>query len=223
MMRRESALFAVFILCLIGVAVVAPLLQERRYPAPAFDAEEFADFLADSGIAFASSQVEVELLEYRKIVIATDINAASAARVIKSLLLLDALDPAAPIDLYIRTGGGWLSDAFAIIDTMQSIQAPVNTHAIGGTFSAGSMILAAGTGVRYGYPFSAIMFHAGLYEDDGQYGGDRLDNQRWVTFWQTYAQVPPGWVQTYDEQSFFIGPEDAVAFGIIDEVRRVVL
>ncbi|MFT4581548.1 MAG: ATP-dependent protease ClpP protease subunit [Gammaproteobacteria bacterium] len=75
----------------------------------------------------------------------------------KDLLLLDAIDSTAPIDLYIRTEGGWSNDAFSIIDVMQSMSAPVNTHAIGGANSSGAMILSADTGVRYGYPYSTIM------------------------------------------------------------------
>ena len=133
---------------------------------PKIDSYEMVDIMIDAGFGISGAQTDSDLLKTRTIVITTDINSITAQKVVKSLLMLDASGETKPIDLYVRTEGGWISDAFAIIDVMQSISAPVNTHAIGGAYSSGAMLVAAGTGIRYGHPNSCIMFHAGWYEDD---------------------------------------------------------
>jgi ATP-dependent Clp protease protease subunit len=203
---------------LVTIGIVVGLILYLNNPRDAVHPADLVDALVDAGIQFSANQADTELRTYRKIVIATDINAVSANRTIKGLLLLDAIDSRAPIDLYIRTEGGWISDAFGIIDVMESIRAPVNTHAIGGTHSAGAMILAAGTGIRYGYPYSAIMFHAGLYEDDAPYSSDRIDNERLKRFWKRHARIPTEWITTRKEKTYFLGPEAALEMGLIDKI-----
>ena len=201
-------------ICMVMIAATACLkwcLSE--------DPSEIVDVLVDAGLEFAASPVEKELLTHRKIVINTGINASSAQRTIRALLLLDSIDPAAPIDLYLRTDGGWISDAFGIIDVIENITAPVNTHAIGGTHSSGAMILAAGTGTRYGYPYSSIMFHAGLYDDDSEYSEDIIDNDRLLQFWNLNASLPKKWMMTKKDTEYFLSPDQALEFGLIDQIK----
>lgn len=186
---------------------------------PPVEPDDVIDRFVDAGIEFAASPVENDLLGQRKIVIGTDINGYATQRVVRELLLLDARDSGRPIDLYIRTEGGWVDDAFSIIDVMESLKSPVNTHAIGGTHSSGAMILAAGTGTRYAYPYSSIMFHGGLYEDDGDYGENAIDNQRLIDFWEAHAHLPAEWLHGQGEQAFFVGPQDALKMDIVDEIR----
>ena len=202
----------------VGLLVGGVYLVLRMQPEPA-DPRDVVDYLADSGIELTPSPLELDLLEHRKIVMATDVNAAVAEKVIRSLLLLNARDGNQPIDLYIRTEGGWVSDAFGIVDVMESISAPVNTHAMGGTHSSGAVILAAGTGTRYAYPFSSIMFHAGLYDDDGPYGESTLDNRRLVDFWEQHAKLPAEWVHAEEEETYFLDPAKALELGVVDVVR----
>lgn len=182
---------------------------------------DLIDYLVDSGILFSQDPLEERLLERRKIVIATDINAVTSKKVIRALLLLNDLDPKAPIDLYIRTEGGWVSDAFGIVDVMRSIEAPVNTYALGGTHSAGMMLLAAGTGRRRCYPGSSIMFHAGMAEEDGVTGMNHLDNERLLTFWKQYTKLPREWMKIQEDTMYFFGPGDAVKYGVADEIVSV--
>jgi len=185
---------------------------------PAEEPSDVIDRLVDAGIEFATNPVEAALLEHRKIVIGTDINGYTTQRVARELLLLDARDSNQPIDLYIRTEGGWVDDAFSIISVMESIKSPVNTHAIGGTHSSGAMILAAGTGVRCAYPYSSIMFHGGLYKDDGEYGENTIDNERLVAFWERHARIPSEWLHSNGEKTCFMGAEEALKLGIVDEI-----
>jgi len=56
--------------------------------------------LVDAGIGGSESQIDADLLTHRTLIITTDINAISAQKTIKGLLLLNAIDSATPIDLY---------------------------------------------------------------------------------------------------------------------------
>ena len=183
------------------------------------DSSDLVNDLVDAGIGGSESQIDADLLTHRTLIITTDINAISAQKTIKGLLLLNAIDSATPIDLYIRTEGGWVSDAFTIIDVMESISAPVNTHAVGGTFSAGAMILSAGTGTRYGYTYSDVMFHAGQYDDDDQYSVDKLDNERLMKFWKRHANIPTEWLTAEDEERLHLTSEEALEWGMIDQIK----
>jgi len=185
---------------------------------PTIVPEDVVDLFVDAGLEFTASPTEASLLEQRKIVIGTDINGSMTQRVVRALLLLDSQDSGRPIDLYIRTEGGRIDDAFAIIDVMEGLKSPVNTHAIGGTHSSGAMILAAGTGVRCAYPFSSIMFHGGLYDDAGDYGQNAVDNQRLVDFWKHHAKLPADWIECQGEKACFMGPDEALKFGIVDKI-----
>jgi len=203
----------VLILVLLGGLFF--LLNRQR---STVDPEDVVDLFVDAGIEFSPSPVEASLLERRKIVLGTDINATSVQKVVRALLLLDAQDSNRPIDLYIRTEGGRIDDAFSIISVLENLKAPVNTHAIGGTHSAGAMILAAGTGVRYAYPFSSIMLHVGLYKGDGDFGENTTDNHRLIAFWERHARIPPDWLHARSEETYFLGPEKALELGLVDQI-----
>jgi ATP-dependent Clp protease protease subunit len=203
---------------LSAVVLSAGLFLLASRQRPAWEPDDLVDLFVDAGMEFSASPVEAGLLEHRKIVIGTDINPNTVQRVVRALLLLDALDCNRPIDLYIRTEGGRIDDAFAIVNVIQSLKAPVNTYAIGGTHSSGAMILAAGTGVRYAYPYSSIMFHAGLYEGDGDHGQNTMDNRRLIAFWERHARVPPDWLHSKIEKTYFVGPEKAVELGFVDRI-----
>jgi ATP-dependent Clp protease protease subunit len=204
---------------LVSVAVLLIglfLLVERVRPS--MGPEDVVDLFVSAGVEFAASPVEAELLGQRKIVVGSDINGLATQRIVRMLLLLDAQDSSRPIDLYIRTEGGWIDDAFSIINVMQALKSPVNTHAIGGTHSSGAMILAAGTGVRYAYPFSSIMFHGGLCDVDSGRDEDRLDHQRLTAFWQRHARLPSEWLHSRQEKTCFLGPEEALKLGLVDQI-----
>ena len=205
---------------LLALFTLMGLVLFKTTSRPTIDPSDMVYYLVNSGIEFSENQMDVDLLKNRKLVITTQINAITAQRIIKSLLLLDTIDNTAPIDLYIRTQGGFVDDAFGIIDIMEYISAPVNTHAIGGTKSAGAMILAAGTGLRFAYPYSSIMFHAGLYEDDAaEYSSDKLGNNRLTGFWERHAHIPSEWLTEETDKYLYLSPEEALKWGLIDQIK----
>lgn len=217
-MQVKLIAIRLFILMLAGSVIY--LLLSRESPEISFEYDKFADYMVDAGFHTGPGQVDTDLLTHRTIVISGDINAAAAARVTKSLLLLNARDPQAPIHLYIRSSGGWVDDAFAIIDVMHSIAAPVNTHAVGSAGSSAAMILAAGTGTRFGYPNSLIMFHAGKYLDENSpYSLDVQDNERIQVFLRKYTHIPEKWLRCEEDTKLYLPADEAVEWGLIDQIR----
>ncbi len=118
------------------------LFDERSFAdnyAQGYDPGYEYDLLADSGNYPVYPELDQTLLQSRKILLTTDINAISTKLIVGSLLALNAQDPKAPIDLYVRTNGGYYDDAFAVVDAIRLIDAPVNTYAVGGSHSSGTM------------------------------------------------------------------------------------
>jgi ATP-dependent Clp protease protease subunit len=135
------------------------------------------------------------------------------------LLYLNAVDPHRPIDLYLSTQGGWIDSAFTIIDAMELIHAPVNTWAIGGCYSAGALILAAGTGRRYATANAVLMIHASLDEDSKRpYSYERLALERYERVWRQRADLPDDWFPMVGGEEYYLSPQEALQFHLVDEI-----
>jgi ATP-dependent Clp protease protease subunit len=113
-----------------------------------------------------------------------------------------------------------VDSAFTIIDTMQLIEAPVNTWAIGGCYSSGALILAAGTGRRFATPNAVLMIHASLDEESKEsYSYERLALQRYERIWKRRAQLPDAWFPMIGGEEYYLSPQEALDFKLIDEIR----
>ena len=109
------------------------------------------------------------LLKDRIVMLSGPIDDAAANSVIAQLLFLDAQDPDKDIYLYINSPGGSVSAGLAIFDTMNFINADVQTIVIGMAASMGAFLLAAGEkGKRYALPNAEVMIHQPLGGAQGQ-------------------------------------------------------
>ena len=109
------------------------------------------------------------LLKDRIVMLSGPIDDAVANSVIAQLLFLDAQDPDNYIYLYINSPGGSVSAGLAIFDTMNFINADVQTIVIGMAASMGAFLLAAGEkGKRYALPNAEVMIHQPLGGAQGQ-------------------------------------------------------
>jgi ATP-dependent Clp protease protease subunit len=159
------------------------------------------------------------LLKSRAILVTSNINESTANEVVARLFYLNAVDARRPIDLYLSTQGGWVDSAFTIIDTMNLIQAPVNTWAIGGCYSAGALILAAGTGRRYATENTVLMIHASLDEDAKRpYSYERLALERYERVWREHSDLPDEWFPMVGGEEYYLSPQQALEFKLVDEI-----
>jgi ATP-dependent Clp protease protease subunit len=106
------------------------------------------------------SDTYIKLTKNRVIFVSEDITKESAAQLSALLLYYDNENREEPITIYLNSNGGDASGLANIYDVMQLIKAPVKTVCTGKCYSAGAVILAAGTkGGRYALKSSKIMIH----------------------------------------------------------------
>ena len=166
------------------------------------------------------------LLRERIIFLGDAIEDHVANLVIAQLLFLESEDPEKDIFLYINSPGGVVTSGLAIYDTMQYVRAPVNTICIGMAASMAAVLLSAGRkGKRYALPNSRIMIHQG----SGGFRGAAPDAVIQMKEWEylvhrNHEILARHTGQTLEkivgdtERDYFMGPDDARDYGIIDAV-----
>ncbi len=222
-MKTAILTFASITYALAGLFLVVHFAPREPASLPGFDSGNSAmvmDNIVDAGFASALDPVEEELLKARTIVVTTDINAQVSRKVVRQLLLLNAQDYEEPINIFLRTEGGWEADAFSIIDVMTGLDAPVHIHALGEVSSAGCMILAAGTGNRIVYPHTVVSFHAWIEENTPDYSeaDTLLFRSRYTHFFREHTDLPKEWLEKTGGEYLFMNPRQAVEFGVADFV-----
>jgi len=114
------------------------------------------------------------LLEERIVFLGSEVTDESANQVCAQLLILNSIEPAKDIYLYINSPGGSITAGFAIFDTMNFVQADVATVALGFAASMGQFLLSSGAkGKRYALPNSSVVMH----QPHGGFGGTAADIQ----------------------------------------------
>jgi ATP-dependent Clp protease protease subunit len=166
------------------------------------------------------------LLRERIIFLGDAIEDHLANLVIAQLLFLESEDPEKDISLYINSPGGIVNAGLAIYDTMQYLRAPVSTICIGMAASMAAVLLAAGAkGKRYALPNSRIMIHQG----SGGFRGNAPDAMIQMKEWEFLVQrnheilakhtgQPLEKVTKDTDRDYFMSPEQAKDYGIIDAV-----
>jgi ATP-dependent Clp protease protease subunit len=166
------------------------------------------------------------LLKERIIFLGDQIEDHMANLIIAQLLFLESEDPERDISIYINSPGGVVTSGLAIYDTMQYLRAPVSTICIGMAASMASVLLAAGApGKRYALPNSRIMIHQG----SGGFRGNTPDvliqvreleelNNRLHGILARHTGQTVEKIARDTERDYFLSPEQAKAYGIIDEV-----
>jgi ATP-dependent Clp protease protease subunit len=182
--------------------------------------------IEDTGRGERSMDIYSRLLKDRIVFIGTDINDHVANVVVAQLLFLKMEDPKKDIHIYINSPGGYITAGLAIYDTMQYLGCNINTYCIGSAASMGALLLTAGTkGKRFALPNSRIMLH----QPSGGIGGTSSDialQAKEILFLkkrlsEIYASCTGQTLEkiTADsERDFYMGPEEAKEYGLIDEV-----
>jgi ATP-dependent Clp protease protease subunit len=146
--------------------------------------------------------------------------------VIAQMLFLDAEDPDKDIYLYLNSPGGIVTAGLAIYDTMNYLKSPVSTICIGQAASMGALLLAAGTkGKRFSLPHARIMIHQPAGGFQGQATDIAIQAKEILKLKDTLNGILARHTgQSIDkiaadtERDFFMSGEDALVYGIIDEV-----
>ena len=166
------------------------------------------------------------LLRERIVFLGTPIMDHTANLIIAQLLFLEREDPDKDVSLYIHSPGGVISAGLAIHDTMQLIRCDVSTISVGMTASMGTVLLTAGTkGKRFALPNSTIHMHQPMGGAQGQASDVeiaareilRLQDKLRTILSKNTGQAYEKIAQDTD-RDYYLTPEQALAYGIIDEI-----
>jgi ATP-dependent Clp protease protease subunit len=166
------------------------------------------------------------LLKDRIIFIGTPIDDAGANLIIAQLLFLEAEDPDKDIHLYINSPGGSVTASLAIYDTMQFVKPSIETICMGQAASGAALLLAAGTkGKRMALPHSRIMIHQPYGGTQGQATDIQIQAKEILRMREELDRIishhtgqPLERVEKDSDRDFFMSPEEAKEYGLVDEV-----
>src|SRR5690348_12813138 len=166
------------------------------------------------------------LLRDRIVFLGSEVNDDVANLITAQLLFLESEDPEKDISFYINSPGGVITAGMAIYDTMQFIKPPVSTLCMGQANSMASLLLTAGAkGKRYALPHSRIHVHQPLGGAQGQASDIEIHareilraREEVIKIYAMHTGQSSKKVEKDLDRDFFMSPEQAVEYGLIDEV-----
>ena len=173
-----------------------------------------------------SFDIYSRLLKERVIFLVGQVEDYMANLVVAQLLFLESENPDKDIHLYINSPGGSVTAGMSIYDTMQFIKPDVSTMCIGQAASMGALLLTGGAkGKRYCLPHSRMMIHQPL----GGYQGQASDidihareilliREKLNKILSDHTGQPIEKVQQDTDRDNFLSANDAVSYGLIDQV-----
>jgi ATP-dependent Clp protease protease subunit len=156
----------------------------------------------------------------------TPINDQIANLMVAQLLYLAREDPTKPIRLYINCPGGQVYSGMAIYDTIQQVECPVSTVAVGFTASFGTVLLTAGTkGMRYALPNATVHMHQPLGGAQGQASDIAIQANEILRLRQSVNEIlsfhtgqSMEKIEEDTDRDVFMTAEEAKEYGLVDEV-----
>lgn len=159
--------------------------------------------------------------------VAGPVNDRMSTIVQAQLMFLDSVDDR-DITMHIDSPGGSVKSGLSMVDLMAYIKSDIRTVNTGMAASMGSVLLGAGTkGKRSSLRFSKVMLH----QSSGGFSGNIQDAEIDMIEWKKYNEILFELLGEYCDKTaeqvkndatrdFWLSAEDAVAYGIIDEVIK---
>ena len=173
-----------------------------------------------------SFDIYSRLLRERIVFLGTAVEDEIANVICAQLLFLEAEDPEKDISLYVNSPGGSAYAGMAIYDTMQYVKPDVCTICIGMGMSAAAMILSGGAaGKRSALPNSKVMIHQGSAGFRGTPADIQIHAKEVLEMTRRMAEIiarhsgrDVEQVMRDIDRDRFLTPEEARAYGLIDEI-----
>ena len=168
------------------------------------------------------------LLKERVVFIVGPVEDHMANLVVAQMLYLESENPEKDIHLYINSPGGAVTAGLAIYDTMQFIKTDVSTICLGQAASMGALLLTGGAnGKRYCLPHSRMMIHQPLGGFQGQAADIDIHAKEVLKTRDHLNQIMAGHtgqsvkqVAKDTDRDNFMGPEEAVEYGLVDRILK---
>ena len=178
------------------------------------------------------------LLNERIVFLNGPVDDNSSNLIVAQILHLESMDSEKDIHFYINSPGGAVTAGLAIYDTMQFIKPDVSTIVIGQACSMGSFLAQAGTaGKRIVLPESRTMIHRVSSGTPGTRGSVHVQelqfedakrsyeeshrlNERLTYLYSKHNTAGKTYQEFFEAMKFdtFLSAEEAVAYGLADEV-----
>jgi ATP-dependent Clp protease protease subunit len=166
------------------------------------------------------------LLKERIIFLNGEINENLSSLIVGQLIFLEADNAEKDIQIYINSPGGSVTAGLAIYDTMNYIRCDVSTICVGMAASMGAFLLAAGEkGKRFSLPNSEIMIHQPLGGAQGQSTDVEIYARRLIKTREKLNLIlsertgqPLETIAKDTDRDNFMDPDEAKAYGLIDEI-----
>lgn len=168
------------------------------------------------------------LLRERIIMLGTPINDQIANLIVAQLLFLAREDSTKPIRMYINSPGGQVYAGMAIYDTMQQVECPVSTVAVGFTASFGTVLLTAGAkGMRFALPNATIHMHQPLGGAQGQASDIAIQAQEILRLRTTlngilskHTHQTVTKIEEDTDRDLYMSAQQAMDYGLVDAVLQ---
>jgi ATP-dependent Clp protease, protease subunit len=173
-----------------------------------------------------SSFLEEKAFKSRTVLVFGAINDQSAADTVRRLIALDAASPTEPIDMLVSSPGGHLESGDTVHDVIRFISAPVRMIGTGWVGSAAThLFLAVPKERRFCLPQTRFLIH----QPSGGAGGQATDiaimAREIIKARERIARViaretgqPLAKVQVDIERDNWMGPEEAIEYGLISKI-----
>jgi len=179
-----------------------------------------------SGRGERAYDIYSRLLRERIVFLVGPVNDMSANLVVAQMLFLESENPDKDIFLYINSPGGSVSAGLSIYDTMNFIKPDVSTLCMGMAASMGSFLLMAGAkGKRISLPNAKIMMHQPSGGAQGQATDIEITAREIIKTREQLNRIYADRTgQSYEkiandmERDFYMSPEEAKNYGLIDQV-----
>ena len=166
------------------------------------------------------------LLENRIVFLEGIIDDVTANNIVMKLLYLQSEKRRQEISLYINSPGGYVSSTMAIYDTIQFLDAPVATYAIGLVASGAALLLAGGAKEkRFALPHAKVMLHQPAGEVGGQAADVEIaarevlrDKETLIQLFAQHTGQPPEKIRDETERDRYFTAQEAKEYGLVDEV-----
>lgn len=166
------------------------------------------------------------LLKNRIVFVGTQITDQTANLIVAQLLYLNNEDSESPIQMYINSPGGQIYAGLAIYDTMQMINNPINTVAVGVTASFGTVLLTAGTkGQRFALPHATVHLHQPIGGAQGQATDIEIQANEIMRLRRKLNGIlahhtgqSEEKIKADTERDYWLTAQDAVVYGLVDKV-----
>ena len=176
-----------------------------------------------------SFDIYSRLLKERIIFLTGPVHDDMASVICAQLLFLESENPDKDIYMYINSPGGVVTAGLSIFDTMNYVRCDVSTLCLGQACSMGSFLLMAGAkGKRFILPQARVMIHQPMGGAQGQATDIEIQAKeilylrgRMNEILHKHSGQSIEKIMEDTERNYFMSAEEAMEYGIIDEVISV--